>query len=512
MTTSKIILYLSVLLGFIPLPLICQDGFKKVINYDDSKSLNFDDIQFQNDKIYISGNAFIDSVKLWGQSIAAFDTTGVLLWEKTYLDTISNIVSNTPSKFFISNNGDFIIPCNFFERGNLGIRVIDSVGKEIFTSEYINSEFTIYPQDVIELHNDIYAFGTIQRTNYLDDIYIIKTDLSGKFKWIKYYGAIPYNEIFHDLIVNPNETFTISSDKFPVEYEIEPFGSHGWKKPWIFTVDTSGNISNEWLGVENDPKTLGGGPFYHMTNGDWIFISREFKEVVLNGSQFTASTPTITKLNSAFGLDWKLYLADYTSFWDQLLDLEFDSIRNEFVTVGQRMVRYNQDYSELEVWVVKFSPEGDILWNISDTIWSDRNNGVKHYTAGVDISPSGSIYVAGTVEHGKNPARSFGWILKMTPDGCYDTLCITTSMKNETKNNDEFIIYPNPTEGSITISAPKEFTGGLIAFYDIYGRLMKKIKIDDIHLNIDFDFLPGLYFYSIYKANRLELTGKLIKN
>src|SRR4030095_8303594 len=112
MNVLKIIFLITIGLTLVPIASECQSGFKKVISYDDSRSLNFDDIQFKNNKIYISGNAYMDSVGLWGQSIAAFDTTGLLLWQKTYLDTTSNIVSNTPSKFFISNNGDFIIPCN----------------------------------------------------------------------------------------------------------------------------------------------------------------------------------------------------------------------------------------------------------------------------------------------------------------------------------------------------------------------------------------------------------------
>lgn len=352
-------------------------------------------------------------------------------------------------------------------------------------------------------------FGRIQRTNGKSDNYIIKTDLKGKFQWVKYYGASNYHEDFGDVTDNNDGTFTISSNRYSDEYNIEPFGSQGFMKPWIFTVDTSGALITQWFGEWNDlNKKYGGGPFYHMRNGDWIIISREYKETFQNGSHFTASAPTITKLNSEHELDWKLYMAEYTGFWDNLLDLEYDSVRNEFVAAGQRVVYYTEQYSELEAWAVKFTPQGEVLWSLSDTIWSGSINGVVHFTAGVDISPSGSIYMAGTIEHKHSPTREFGWILKMNPDGCFESLC-TTSSNEIIDQNEEYNIYPNPAYDYFILESPPGLKHAKLILSDVSGRCIRSFDILSEKQMIDNDVMPGIYFYSVYEKNMLMKSGKL---
>lgn len=136
MNFKKLISYFIFGISLIPFPAVCQYGFKKVIDYNDSRSLNFDDIQVRNDKIYISGNAYIDSVNLWGQSFAEFDTNGISLWQKTYLDSTSHIIKNTPARFYFCENGNIIIPIKYFNRGNLGLIFLDSIGNEVGRTEF----------------------------------------------------------------------------------------------------------------------------------------------------------------------------------------------------------------------------------------------------------------------------------------------------------------------------------------------------------------------------------------
>ena len=504
---------ISILLIIHPCSVKCQYGFKKLITYDDSGSLDFDDIQIRNNKIYTSGNSYTNSLDQVGKNVSVFDTSGLLIWQKTYFDTGSNsfIIENSPSRFCFADNGDILVPVYFFYRNDLGLIRIDSNGNELFISEFPNTEYTIYPKDVIYDNGNVYLFGTVQRLNSRHDIYVIKTDSVGQLIWRKYYGISNYHEDFGDIIKNHDGTFTISSDRYEEDFNIQPFGSKGWTKPWLFTIDTSGTIINQWLGEENDSRTFGGGPFYHMTNGDWIIISREFKGVSINGSEFTASAPTITRLDAAHNLEWKLYMADYTGFWDILVDLDYDSIRNEFVAAGHRVVQYNAQYEELEAWVVKFSPDGNVIWSKSDTIYSDPVNGVTHFTAGVDISPSGSIYAAGIVQHNKNPNRGYGWLLKMTPDGCYQSDCSTTAVQSPI-DNEEFQIYPNPSTGQITISLNDLNPPLKINFRDATGRKVSSFELQNqtTELNLGNDFYPGVYFYDLEKDNHILNYGKLL--
>src|SRR5690349_6202756 len=165
---------------FIYTPIYSQIGFNKIVDFYDSRSNNFDDIIYKNDKIYISGNALIDSINLWGITFSVFDTLGSKLFEKIYFDStrISHIISNTPTKFLISQDNRIIIPYYLYNLNKLGVILLDTLGNLFRMKEFPNAERSIYPGDVFEYKGDIYLIGRIQRTNYRGDIYVIKTDLN----------------------------------------------------------------------------------------------------------------------------------------------------------------------------------------------------------------------------------------------------------------------------------------------------------------------------------------------
>jgi hypothetical protein len=451
-------------------PLHSQSGFNKVVDFEGDRSNNFDGIIYYHDKIYVSGNAYIASDSLWGVTISVFDTLGNKLWEKVFLDSskTSHLISNTPTSFHITGEGKIMIPFYVYMRNNLGFIMLDSLGKELARTEFPNDQLSIFPGDVFDYGNDIFLIGLIQRVNDFNDIYLIKTDSLGKFKWIKYYGAYGYNELFGNVLDNKDGTFTISSSTYSPTYDYEPIGTNGWIQPWIFTIDTSGNKVWEWRGSHNDPDTHGGGPCYRMKNGDWIVVSHEYKYNNQHEFWFNASLPTITMFDSLFNRRWKIiYMDNYYGQFDKIINLEFNSIRNEIVTIGQRTYDYSWDYSELEPWVLKINTDGEILLDKCDTVLSGLDHEVVHFTGGEALSPSGSIYATGRVEA---LGREFGWILKMTPDGCIDTLCITTPVNEPFPDTYQLSVYPNPASDFISIETQEPLT--TLEVYDMTGHLV----------------------------------------
>ncbi|MBK9983622.1 MAG: T9SS type A sorting domain-containing protein [Saprospiraceae bacterium] len=499
-----------VCLFLMPMTFFAQSGYKKILSYTDSRSLNIDDIIFHNDHLFLSGNAYTLGADHWGHSLAELDTNGVVIWQKTYFDTSSttNLIANSPCRFYF--DGKRILALDYiFERNNLNLVITDSVGNVLEQGEFINSESSIFPQIILTYQKGIYLFGTIARNNYFTDCYMIKADSLGQFQWIKYFGSSNYNDEPKEAIDNKDGTFIISATKYNNDYNIEPFGSHGWRRPWIFTVDTSGTIISQWIGEENDPRTLGYGPLYHLKDSGWIVISSEYKSITLLGNEYTAQAPTITRLDSNYNLVWKKYMSDYKGYWDRLEDMEYDSLRDEFVAAGHRTIFYSDTTAELESWVVKFKADGEILWSNSDSIWYDRTSSLTAWTSGLAIAPSGSIYVAGRLDHDNFPHREFGWLLKVSTDGCFTKLCQTASDK-DIPAVDAFKIYPNPVHDYFEVEKPDRYSGSKLIIWDLYGRIVEKADLTESTTKIDCKLPTGIYFYTIFENNIILKSGKLI--
>ena len=65
--------------------LIAQSGFKKVVNFEGYLNLNFANIEFHDDKLYVVGDGYNMDKNLRGVFIAVFDTLGSLIRHTTYL-------------------------------------------------------------------------------------------------------------------------------------------------------------------------------------------------------------------------------------------------------------------------------------------------------------------------------------------------------------------------------------------------------------------------------------------
>ncbi|MCZ8197449.1 MAG: T9SS type A sorting domain-containing protein [Flavobacterium sp.] len=88
------------------------------------------------------------------------------------------------------------------------------------------------------------------------------------------------------------------------------------------------------------------------------------------------------------------------------------------------------------------------------------------------------------------------------------------SSNDNTKNN-EFEIYPNPTNGDLFIRIGNDLQANYFSIYDITGKeLIQKEKIDDISNKINLtDFSSGIYFIKIYdKKGQIVGHKKIVKN
>jgi len=504
---AKIILWILLNLGIAIPASYCQGGFNKAISFQGHKGLNFDDILLDAEGIVANGNIYIDSSELWGLFLIKMDTLGNMLWHTSFIDPegTSHIIQNTPTRFIRSSDSSYVIPVKVANRGNIGIVKIGLNGELIYFKEFKTLDPYIRANAIVESCGSYYISGWIDRLNLGTDYFLLKTDLLGEIIWIKYYGSSEFEELSHGLIAGKDSSVTMCGIIYPPN--ISELGFEGqWYRPWILTVSPKGESIFEWKGVPNDDRTTNAAGCVRAPNGDWGFIYNEFRLIKVDFTDRIYTVPAISVLDSNFNLKWKNTYGEYNSSLNTFYDLSFDSIRKEWVAVGQ--IAKNSGIAGV---IVKYSQEGEFLWSSENYLYNDSSIHARHWIGGVALSAAGTSYTAGHVEYTNPPFYDYGWILKITADGCVDTLCSTTSISNHLNSAEEFSLYPNPSSDIVIIKSKVGFSSYRVL--DMSGKV--RIKEDHItgsaEYKVDVSKLnAGMYIMQIVNEKNQRSMVKFI--
>ncbi|MFM7902834.1 MAG: T9SS type A sorting domain-containing protein, partial [Bacteroidota bacterium] len=96
-------------------------------------------------------------------------------------------------------------------------------------------------------------------------------------------------------------------------------------------------------------------------------------------------------------------------------------------------------------------------------------------------------------------------------DTCTLTFPCTTSITEESENNSNITLFPNPASDNITIQSPTDFTEtpAIITLYDQKGRVVKSLETTSNTINIS--DLPNGFYTVKYKTEREEFFEKMLK-
>ena len=507
-TFSKLIGYVSFVLFFMAAKpdVHAQSGFAKAIPIDANVSTF--DIIFHNDQLILRGSIEIDSLGLIGLLIAGIDTNGILLWKSVLLDTAFSFdwYRFTSSRFLIADDR-LVIPVRNDQPGEIVVYFTDLEGQELFHRYYSTDGLFLYPFDINQIGDEYFVTGHISFSGSYSGIFVLKIKSNGEKVWIKYYGLPNLFEESIDADVNPDNTLTLYAARHNRDFLLSE-AMEGWKQPWVFTIDTSGAIVDEWLGEENDPRTLGGEYFFRMENGDWIMQGTHYINVPAQFGEEVKASPTITRLDSNFNQKWKRYLTNYEERWDRIFDMEYDHLQGQIVLTGDKSVRIGNKYEDVN-WTIKLDTTGQIIWDVTDSIYYTRQN--FHFTAGLELAPSGSIYVGGYVEVDELEPGRQAFVIKYTSDGCSDTLCTTTSINEQIKQAGEpIVMYPNPASDILHLLV-REVTGPCqMQLSDMHGRIVSTSQIITGSQDIVLDLTAGVYIATFTNSTGIFYSRKLI--
>lgn len=78
---------------------------------------------------------------------------------------------------------------------------------------------------------------------------------------------------------------------------------------------------------------------------------------------------------------------------------------------------------------------------------------------------------------------------------------------NQFENANDFMVYPNPSNGNFTIQVPDSFIGSRAIIYNLLGQSIKEFSIDEVNQNTNLE--KGVYLLQIQKGNQVN-TKKII--
>jgi hypothetical protein len=504
----KVLITLAGIIAAMQLP--GQSGFNFVYNnpYGEISGMRFADVVISNDTLTVIGTYGDDNLQKPGVIILQIDTLGKVLQISTIVDSTGYSKFITDPKFQVSKSsrGTFLIPIFDFGFQKTYYAEVDSDLDMISFKGYEHNDFLMLPIEIINVNRGAIIFGRIQRLTGDVMPFALAVDANGKELWRRYFGAnnVPY-EFGSAVKVHDNEFVLGCGILGNTSGEEEGI----WSQPWIFAIDSLGNILWDWKGEKHGGNSWIASNLRRTSDGGWVYTpSQRFLIEVFPTIFESQYAPMLVKRDSSMMLEWSVDYdftprASITKFYDSFVDTE------DFVyMVGQRG-KYYDGTGAIVGWVLKSLSlqESSELWQVTDTgRWSIV--GSENYLSGVTVAESGSVFACGRTRISSEPQA---WLIKITADGCIDTLCTTTSLTDLIdKDSHKFRIFPNPSRGEFTVEADQQKQGDYVfALYDLYGRLEMHERFDQTAtISTSYHAPPGIYVYVIRDAG----TGRQLQS
>ncbi len=474
-----------------------DDGFNKRV-YLESRSTRFENVIWHHDSLIITGQIGTDSLGLAGFFVMVMDTFGNIGRIKYFRDPSlkDHTLLDGRNPVIINRRGNLVLAGVFLSRDDLFFRELNSNLETILYREYESNYKTMYAHDVIELHDGYYIIGIVQKQTFDLDIWVQRIDMQGNKIWEKTYGITSYDEGSTSAIIE-NDGITMLTF---ATYDLD-------KRDWtrLIHIDSSGDIEWQWseevTGLEGPV-----GPLLKV-NDNYVYSS------FLKG-EYVAGTyrgaPQIVMRDADFNVVWRTNYGEPTLWFNTFRDMVLCE-DGTLIGTGQM---YEPEINVLWGRVMKVDMTGEVLWEVRDTgFWRPGKESINHMRGIVEL-PGGSVIAVG---HTKSfmYGHHHGLILKVTKDGCIDTLCTTVAVDDMLFNEFEHVVvYPNPVTNAVTFELPESwrYRDTWVVISDGTGReVFRADFLSQVNtLDISSALASGLYFYHVIGDGEVVDVGKVV--
>jgi hypothetical protein len=323
---------------------------------------------------------------------------------------------------------------------------------------------------------------------------IIKINSNGIIQWEKYFGGSWY-ENAKCILQTDDEGYVFVGEAYSTDGDLT--GNYGMSDCWVVKLDSDGNLI--WQ------NNLGGSSYDYaeciIQNSDGSYIMSGYtRSNDFNVSGNHGETDAwIVKLSSTGGLIWQECYGG--SEYDRITSI-LNNSNSGYIFSGSTNSN-DGDVSGLlgssDFWLGEINNVGDLLWqkclggSMSDYSFQKINTGLNEYMI-IGVSESNDYNLTGN-----NGGKDY-WAVKIDTEVGMD----------ENLNLRQTFIYPNPTDGMISIQSKTKL------FIEIRNTLGEKILFKEIYgtgfLDIS-DHPNGIYIVQLRDQNNKTIeTRKIIKN
>lgn len=479
---------------------MAQPGFNQ--SYDLSSSYTFIEyILVDNDTIIFVGTSpSIDSPHIQSILIGRIDTTGQILQYVTIKDTLEDYLDIGEKLIETADGGYAFTAAILIRNTDAFFKLKKDLTQELLVEFVDTTSLVVFYKDVIQLADGGYLLsGYATRLNHKRDGFVRRIDSQGNTIWLRYYGLPIQEELIFDIIQCSDTTFALCGTTGPDFFDIESLRARIW------LIDTAGVVLSNWDSVDS---VLISGLFLLSPNADGGIIGFGWTFDGYNDWGDEMEQPTLLKLDEDFNIEWlKRFGPAHSSFsiWHDMKPTP----DGNFIGAG-RVAPYDVDdlNALLSGWLYKFTPEGDSIWARADRTEIPYESGIDdNYFGGVDFLSTGSVVAGGTSYVN---GQFYGWIIKVTLDGCLDTLWCQPVPASEPPAEKAARIWPNPATDHFFLDLPAESGMVQLTLVAPDGRVVHRQSMAQSS-RVSVSGLPvGLYYWHVAARNGPLASGKLI--
>lgn len=508
--------------------LICYNNFafaqidvvwSKTIEIENYESSGTSQIITDNDNnLYVLAGMRNDNTSQWNVFLAKYNSNGDELW--------NTIINDRVQKNIILYNNSIYLTCAgsnkiYFQQYSLEGNLLNEIETFSIPSDYWVSNLTLLIKD-----NYIYLSVTTEDGWYIPYSKLYKMDLTGNVIWSYNYPLTRQSGIKFDLDYNlilygqKNVFFYNSKIEFETESDafIKKINLNG-NLIWDYTINHSNESHEVFRYVAFDS-------------------SNNYYAIYADHYTGNFPIPEIKKINTSGVEEWSTTFEHPVSGFDNFYEDIY--IRNSnIILVGKSYISSNQP----NILTVSYNLGGNLQWH--NNYYTEVDYSGHRTTSTIDNSDT--IFSAGYMYDGINQDRNdlFIKVLSSTGMSLYDFSYNTTGNSKDyikqitAKSNNIYLIgecddnlllmklsnpyansvedfskeqikiYPNPTDGNITISIPNSnfLTDLRLEIRDALGKNIPFDRIDNTII-IDKKARAGVYFLQIYLNN--QITNKKI--
>ncbi len=481
-----------------------QTGFKKVFDFNEA-GLVFSSMEYNGDHtVSIYGNLINQDLE-YGLLFASFDTLGNLLNYHVKYDSLGDIPTLLyPNSFIrLSDGSGFAGIGTYFFRETGFLAIYNNDGTIRNFIEYNDKEtLSDFYIEIFEVSDGFFILGDKQLQDGYSRIFLMKTDKEGTKLWEKRYGLPPpRRNAFGSIIKVTNNEYIVGG----ASTTIPPFPQIVYNTSNFYTIDRLGNLKSSWASQPSTTDMGVGYGMYRTQNGGIIYSTNElqFKSPI----NVYERKLKIIERDSHFNI---LNEKSYGQFHPSNLLRNLKKLTTgDYLVLGQRTIRKKPPppytYTGLLMGsLLKVTAAGDSIWNYLDTAFIFASNLL--YDA-IEL-PSGNIITCG-YSRTTNPPKDWAWLVKVSKDGCVDTIrCITVSNFESPIALEKIKIYPNPTSDMVYLDL-QDNDWAEYQIFSLAGSLIKSGTIFDKKIDVSTLF-AGSYVLQI-RSKKGIMTKKIIK-